>query len=124
VIEASEAEDKLEKAADALLHDPLLLDRIETRLFDLRAAGRKHGCTVDELPQRMLAMRAALDGIEGGEVAIAKLTRAARGCRVGLPGQGRRAFRGPRRGRQATRCGCGGGTAPLELDAARFRTQR
>ena len=77
VIEASEAEDKLEKAAEALAHDPMLLDRIETRLFDLRAAGRKHGCSVDELPARMLEMRAALDQIEGGEAAIACLARAA-----------------------------------------------
>src|SRR5690349_4505054 len=37
VIEAGEAEDKLTAAADALVHDPLALERAETRLFDLRA---------------------------------------------------------------------------------------
>jgi DNA repair protein RecN (Recombination protein N) len=122
VIEASEAEDKLEKAADALLHDPLLLDRIETRLFDLRAAGRKHVCTVDELPQRMLAMRAALDGIEGGEVAIAKLKRAAQDA--GLD------YRAKAEGLSVARAEAGkqldaavaAELAPLKLDAARFRT--
>jgi DNA repair protein RecN (Recombination protein N) len=51
VIEASEAEDKLEKAADALAHDPLLLDRIETRLFDLRAACCKHAARLTNCPR-------------------------------------------------------------------------
>ncbi|HXD03208.1 MAG TPA: AAA family ATPase, partial [Novosphingobium sp.] len=77
VIEASEAEDRLSRAAEALAHDPQALDRIETRLFELRAAGRKHGCAVDELPDRMLAMRAQLDAIESGEAEIGGLERAA-----------------------------------------------
>ncbi|MEN9718698.1 MAG: repair protein RecN, partial [Pseudomonadota bacterium] len=77
VIEAGEAEDRLERAAEALAHDPAALDRIETRLFDLRAAARKHGCMVDDLPHRMRDMRAALDAIEGGEAALAGLETAA-----------------------------------------------
>src|SRR5205085_116917 len=61
VIEGAEAEDRLARAAEALSHDPASLDRIETRLFELRAAARKHGCQVDDLPDRMLAMRSQLD---------------------------------------------------------------
>ena len=57
VIEAGEAEEKLEKAAEALLHDPLELERAETRLFELRAAARKHRCEVDDLPDLMRRMR-------------------------------------------------------------------
>jgi DNA repair protein RecN (Recombination protein N) len=53
VIEAGEAEDKLARAAEALTHDPQALDRIETRLFELRAAARKHSCQVDDLPELM-----------------------------------------------------------------------
>jgi len=37
VIEASEAEDRIARAADALAFDPARLERIETRLFDIRA---------------------------------------------------------------------------------------
>ena len=37
VIEAGEAEDKISRAVEVLAHDPAALDRIETRLFDLRA---------------------------------------------------------------------------------------
>src|SRR6185436_5089763 len=73
VIEASEAEDRIAAAADALAHDPERLDRIETRLFDLRAAARKHQCQVDDLPHRMHEMRAALDAIENGEAHVGAL---------------------------------------------------
>ncbi|MCB2047707.1 MAG: DNA repair protein RecN [Novosphingobium sp.] len=77
VIEASEAEDRIEKAAEALSHDPMELDRIETRLFDLRAAARKHRCEVADLPQVARDLRARLDSIEGGEGELAALEAAA-----------------------------------------------
>ncbi|WP_421838441.1 DNA repair protein RecN [Novosphingobium sp.] len=122
VIEASEAEDKLEKAAEALSHDPLLLDRIETRLFDLRAAGRKHGCSVDELPARMAEMRAALDQIEGGEASIAGLARAAQDA--GLDYRAKAESLSVSRAEAARRldAAVAAELAPLKLDAARFRT--
>ncbi|MBX9663832.1 DNA repair protein RecN [Novosphingobium sp.] len=122
VIEASEAEDKLEKAAEALSHDPLLLDRIETRLFDLRAAGRKHGCSVDDLPARMAEMRAALDQIEGGEASIAGLARAAQDA--GLDYRAKAESLSVARAEAARRldAAVAAELAPLKLDAARFRT--
>lgn len=122
VIEASEAEDKLDQAAEALSHDPLLLDRIETRLFDLRAAGRKHGCSVDDLPARMAEMRAALDRIEGGEAAIAGLDRAAQDA--GLDYRAKAESLSVARAEAARRldAAVAAELAPLKLDAARFRT--
>ncbi|MDE8650110.1 DNA repair protein RecN [Novosphingobium album (ex Liu et al. 2023)] len=122
VIEAGEAEDHLERAAEALAHDPAELDRIETRLFDLRAAARKHGCAVDDLPQRMRAMRAELDAIESGEEAIAGLERAAQAAAS--------AYRARAEELHALRAAAAlrldaavaAELAPLKLDAARFRT--
>jgi DNA repair protein RecN (Recombination protein N) len=78
VIEAGEAEEKLEGAARALDFDPAELDRIETRLFELRALARKHRCEVDELPAKMREMRCALDAIEAGDAEIAELEAAER----------------------------------------------
>ena len=75
VIEAGEAEEKLEKAAEALTFDPAELDRIETRLFELRALARKHGCQPDELPATMRELRAQLDAIEAGDAEIGALER-------------------------------------------------
>ncbi len=77
VIEASEAEERIEKAAEALSHDPAELDRIETRLFDLRAAARKHRCEVADLPQVARDLRARLDAIEHGDGELAALEQAA-----------------------------------------------
>ncbi len=122
VIEASEAEDRLERAAEALAHDPAALDRIETRLFDLRAAARKHGCQVDDLPQRMREMRASLDAIEGGEAEIAGLEDAANvaGATFRARGEALSAVRAE--AAQRLDLAVAGELAPLKLDAARFRT--
>lgn len=122
VIEAGEAEDRLERAAEALGHDPMALDRIETRLFDLRAVARKHACTVDELPARMAQMRTALDAIEGGEAEIGALERAAQ--EAGLDYQARAETVSITRVEAAQRLdrAVAAELAPLKLDAARFRT--
>ena len=122
VIEAGEAEDRLSRAGEAMAHDPLALDRIETRLFNLRAAARKHGCTVDELPDRMLVMRSALDAIEGSEAEISGLERAAHEAQLDY--QARAEALSAQRFEAAQRldAAVAGELAPLRLDAARFRT--
>ena len=122
VIEAGEAEDKLARAAEALSHDPQSLDRIETRLFELRAAARKHGCTVDDLPDRMLVMRAQLDAIESGEAELAGLEKAAHA--TGLDYRAKAESLSIVRVEAAARLdkAVAAELAPLKLDAARFRT--
>jgi DNA repair protein RecN (Recombination protein N) len=122
VIEAGEAEDKLERAGEALAHDPAALDRIETRLFDLRAAARKHRCTVDELPGIMRDMRAALDAIEGGEAGIAGLKSSAE--EAGGRYRELAAAASHMRTEAAVRldAAVAAELAPLKLDAARFQT--
>ena len=122
VIEAGEAEEKLERAAEALTFDANELDRIETRLFELRALARKHSCTVDDLPEKMRSMRAALDAIEAGEGSLAELEKA--------EGAAREAYVAVAETFHAERVEAGqrldkavaGELLPLKLDAARFRT--
>jgi DNA repair protein RecN (Recombination protein N) len=122
VIEAGEAEDKLARAAEALVHDPAALDSFETRLFDLRAAARKHGCTVDQLPEHMLAMRTTLDGIEHDEAEIAglELTTEAAGRDYRSKAESLSALRAQAAVRLDVAVAAE--LAPLKLDAARFRT--
>jgi len=122
VIEAGEAEDKLAAAAEALAHDPALLDRIETRLFDLRAAARKHGCTVDDLPARREALQATLQSIEGGEAQIAGLARVA--MDAGLDYRAKAEALSVQRAEAARKLdkAVAAELAPLRLDAARFHT--
>ena len=76
IIEAGEAEEKLNAAADVLIHDAGALDAAETRLFELRALARKHRCEVDTLPELMRELRESLDAIETGSANIAELERA------------------------------------------------
>ncbi|MDE1916169.1 MAG: DNA repair protein RecN [Sphingomonadales bacterium] len=122
LVEASEAEERIERAVEELAHDPRELDRIETRLFDLRAAARKHGCPVDDLPERMRAMRSDLDAIEAGEEGIAALERSAH--EYGLEYRALAEALSVARIEAATRLDAAvkAELAPLKLDAARFRT--
>ena len=122
VIEATEAEDRLARAAEALSHDPQSLDQIETRLFELRAAARKHNCTVDELPARMLAMRSALDAIESGEAQLDALKRAAHDAGLNFRARAEALSVSRVEAAQKLDLAVAGELAPLKLDAARFRT--
>jgi DNA repair protein RecN (Recombination protein N) len=122
VIEASEAEDRIGAAIEALAHDPMELDRIETRLFDLRAAARKHGCAVDDLPAVLTTLRQRLEAIESGDAGIALLERAAQDA--ALDYQAKAEALSVVRAEAARRldAAVAAELAPLRLDAARFRT--
>ncbi|HZF45396.1 MAG TPA: DNA repair protein RecN [Sphingomonadaceae bacterium] len=122
VIEAGEAEEKIEAAAEALIFDPAELDRIETRLFDLRGLARKHRCEVDDLPEKMRSFRAALDAIEAGDEAIAGLEAGAREAAEIY--RQRAATLHEVRTAAAVKLdeAVARELAPLKLDAAKFRT--
>ncbi|APE28519.1 DNA repair protein RecN [Aurantiacibacter gangjinensis] len=122
VIEAGEAEEKLQAAAEAMQHDPQELDRIETRLFELRALARKHSCQVDDLPEVIRTLRSKLDAIEQGDADLADLEAAER--------KAHEVYRARAEALHASRVAAAmqldeavaAELAPLKLDAARFRT--
>ena len=122
VIEAGEAEDKLEAAAEALVHDPAALEAAETRLFELRALARKHRCEVHELPELMRDMRSRLESIEGSEAQLDALEAAAKdaGARYRKEAEALHDARLAAAARLDK--AVAGELAPLKLDAARFRT--
>jgi DNA repair protein RecN (Recombination protein N) len=76
VIEASEAEDRLNRAKDALTFDPIRLNDIEVRLFELRALARKHNVAPDGLPALQTEIAAKLDAIQAGDEGPARLETA------------------------------------------------
>ena len=122
VIEAGEAEDKLEAAAEALVHDPAALDAAETRLFELRALARKHRCEVDDLPEKMREMRAKLDAIEGGEAQLDALEAAAKEARADYVAWAEKAQQARINAAKKLDKAVAAELAPLKLDAARFLT--
>ena len=75
IIDADDAETKLHEAARALEYDPDRLEAAETRLFELRAMARKHGCQPDDLPALAEDFSARLDAIEGGGAGLAATYR-------------------------------------------------
>ena len=122
ILEATEAEEKLEEAAEALVHDPAALDAAETRLFDLRALARKHRCEVDELPAKMRELRTKLDAIEGGEAQLDALRLAEREAFDVYEGSATRLRKARKSAAKALDKAVADELGPLKLDAARFRT--
>ena len=69
----SEAETLLSRLAVEADADPRLLEQAEERLFALRAAARKHGVPVIELPTLLQTLLARLQALETGTAEIASL---------------------------------------------------
>jgi DNA repair protein RecN (Recombination protein N) len=122
LIEASEAEDRIARAADVLAFDPARLEQVEARLFDIRGLARKHRAEPDALAALGLQMREQLTAIEAGGERIAELdgqlvaAREAYSVAAGALSKQRR--------EAATRLDAtvAAELAPLKLDAAKFRT--
>src|SRR3954466_4067626 len=75
LIEASEAEDRIARAAEAIALDPARLEHVEARLFDIRGLARKHRVEPDALAALGDQMRTQLAAIEAGGERIAELDR-------------------------------------------------
>ncbi len=122
VIEAAEAEEALETAVQAMAFDPERLDRIETRLFDLRGVARKHRVQPDELSALAEELSERLARIEAGGEGLATLERAVKAARAVYEEES--AALSAARSEAAGRLdrAVAEELAPLKLDAARFRT--
>lgn len=122
VIEASEAEDRLAAAAEAMRFDPARLEEVETRLFELRALARKHRVDPDALAALRDELAGRLDRIEAGDAGLAKLEAAARNARAAYLALAEKLSEARRAAAQRLDAAVTGELAPLKLDAARFRT--
>ena len=77
-----EAELLLERLAETAAGDPRRLEEAETRLFALRAAARKHGVAVSELPDLRARLHEELAVIEDGAASAAARAREAASARA------------------------------------------
>lgn len=122
IIEASEGEDALTRAADALRFDPAELDRIELRLFELRAVARKHRVEPEALVALLTDLTARRAAIDAGEESLAAMEATL--------AQAIADYRAAAVAIHEARVGAGARLdaavaselAPLKLDAARFKT--
>jgi DNA repair protein RecN (Recombination protein N) len=122
LLEASDAEDRIARAAEAMAFDPARLEQVEARLFDIRGLARKHRVEPDQLAALGAQMREQLAAIEAGGERIAELDRqlvAARGAYSAAA-----EALSEQRHDAAARLDktVASELVPLKLDAARFRT--
>ena len=122
VIESAEAEDKLARAVEQLAFDPARLEEAEARLFEIRAAARKHRVAPDDLAGLLEDLSARLDSLQsgGGRIAALEADLAAAQARYDEAA----AALSARRQSAAERLdkAVAAELRPLKLDAARFRT--
>ncbi len=78
----SEAEALLERLLQEGGPDPRRLEALEERLFGLRAAARKHGVAVVELPALLEQLRDRLGALDAGTGRVAQLEQAATTARA------------------------------------------
>ena len=122
LIEGSEAEDRIARAAEAMAFDPDRLERVEGRLFDIRGLARKHRVEADQLAAVGEQMRAQLAAIEAGGERIAELDRQLIAVRETYATAADALSKQRRDAAARLDEAVASELAPLKLDAARFRT--
>ncbi|MGZ8998048.1 MAG: DNA repair protein RecN [Allosphingosinicella sp.] len=122
VIEASEAEDMLERARLAMSFDPARLEEAETRLFEIRALARKHQVAPEQLAELRDELAGRLALLDSGEEGLAELEAAVIAARASFDEAA--ASLTAKRRLAATRLdqAVTAELAPLKLEQAGFRT--
>jgi DNA repair protein RecN (Recombination protein N) len=121
--EATEAQAQLEAAQQALEFDPARLEKIEERLFALRAAARKHNVTVAELAALAKKFHAQLAALDDGEAGLKRLETEARAARTAYITAAEAQAAARRKGAARLDKAVAGELAPLKLEKARFITE-
>jgi DNA repair protein RecN (Recombination protein N) len=122
VIEASEAEDRLNRAKDALTFDPVRLDDIEVRLFELRALARKHNVAPDGLMALRTQIEEKLNAIQMGNEGLAKLEAEVKASEAAYIAAARALSKARKNAASRLDIAVAAELIPLKLDAAKFQT--
>ena len=120
--EATEAQAQVEAARESLDVDPTRLDKIEERLFALRAIARKHGVPVAELAALAERFESQLAALDDGEAHLHRLASEARAARAAYVGAAERLAAARRKGAVRLDKAVAAELAPLRLEKARFVT--
>jgi DNA repair protein RecN (Recombination protein N) len=121
MIETGEARSALETAAAACEFSPAALEASETRLFALRAAGRKHDVDPDQLAGLHKRMRLQLDEIEHSDGALAATLEAEAKARAGYEGVTAKLTAKREAAAKKLAKAVSAELAPLKLEKAKFR---
>ena len=120
--EATEAQAQLEAARDALEFDPARLEKIEERLFALRAAARKHGVAVPELAALADKFAAQLAALDDGAAGLKRLAGEAKAARAAFVAAAEAQAAARRKGAARLDRAVAAELGPLKLEKAKFIT--
>jgi DNA repair protein RecN (Recombination protein N) len=122
LIEASEAEERIGRAAEALAFDPARLEVVEARLFDIRGLARKHRVEADALAALGAELQGKLALIEAGGERIAALENELAEARARYDEAAGQLREARAQAAASLDQAVAGELHPLKLDSARFRT--
>ncbi|HEY8579622.1 MAG TPA: DNA repair protein RecN, partial [Beijerinckiaceae bacterium] len=113
----------VEEGLRACDFDPRELERIEERLFALRAAGRKYATAVDDLPALAARYAADLAALDAGEARLTVLAREAQETQARYESLAAALSKARVKAAAALDKRVNAELGPLKLEAARFTTQ-
>jgi DNA repair protein RecN (Recombination protein N) len=123
LIELGEAQSGVEAALDALDFDPGELERVEERLFGIRALARKHSVPPDDLGGFADGLRQRLAAIDGGADGIARLTKAVAEAEAAYRAEAARVTEARTAAARRLDAAMAAELAPLKMDRAVFATE-
>ncbi|MFN3992038.1 MAG: DNA repair protein RecN [Tabrizicola flagellatus] len=123
LIELGEAQSGVERALEALDFDPGELERVEERLFAIRALARKHGVLPDDLGGFADGLRARLAAIDGGAAGLARLGKAVDEAEAAYATEAARVTAARRAAAARLDAAMAAELAPLKMERAVFATE-
>ena len=123
IAELAEAQSGVESCLDALDFDETALERLEERLFAIRALARKHGVLPDDLGPHADVLRARLDALDGGERGLIRLRQAASTAEADFTRRAEAMTQARRLAGVRLDSAMQGELAPLKMERAVFRTE-
>ncbi len=122
LIELGDAQAGVEGALSALDYDPAELERLEERLFAIRALARKHGVLADDLGNHAGTLRARLAALDGGAQGIARLEAEAQAADAAYRAEAARIGAARRAAAGQLDAAMAAELAPLKMERAVFVT--
>lgn len=113
-------DEAIESLKRAMAFDPGELEKVEERLFALRAAARKHQVAVDELPLVLMHYRDELARLESGEAELVLREKAASSARTAYRAAAEALGEVRRQAARALEKAVAAELPDLKLEAARF----
>jgi len=121
-IEAAEAVGQLERVSAGIDLDPRRLEKVEERLFALRAAARRHGIAVDDLADLRQRLTKRLEQLDDGGGDLARLARAEEAARDAYLEAARALSKARTKAARSLDKAVAAELPPLKLDKATFHT--